>query len=389
MRRLCSSCSPASWLWRASLARTLGQRGQLRTGQPGQGRPGQRARRTCSTVGSTRSPRWATPSILGGDLHPDPQQRLDHRDRPHPAWSPSTPPPSRSAPPSRRTPTATVEVVLPTGGRQVGLRRRLLHHDRRRRGARTSRRSTSPTVRWSPRSTPAPSTARSSTCGSSNNRLWVAGAFTHVASKAQRALATVNPTTGKFDPFMQAGHRRPAQRRHHHRHEDRHQRQGTRLIALGNFDTVDAAKHHQLFMLDLSGDRPRHGQLADRVLRDRLLEVVRQLHARPRLLPRRHASSWSRPPARTAGPGIACDSTARFETNAAGTGIKPSWINNTGGDTTYAVEITNSVVYTGGHARWQNNPFAADTRRPGRGLAPRHRRPRPDQRPAALVEPHP
>ena len=51
----------------------------------------------------------------------------------------------------------------------------------------------------------------------SNNRLWVAGAFTHVASKAQRALATVNPVTGKFDPFMRQVIAGRPQRRHHHR----------------------------------------------------------------------------------------------------------------------------------------------------------------------------
>ena len=60
----------------------------------------------------------------------------------------------------------------------------------------------------------------------SNNRLWLAGAFTHVAGKAQKALATVNPTTGKFDPYftqvisgLHNGGTTTV-------HEDRHQRPG-------------------------------------------------------------------------------------------------------------------------------------------------------------------
>src|SRR6478752_4055059 len=87
----------------------------------------------------------------------------------------------------------------------------------------------------------------------SNNRLWIAGAFTHVAGHAQKALATVNPTTGKWDAYFKqviAGV--------HNGGTTTVMKidinsQGTRLVALGNFDAIDAVKHHQLLMLDLSG----------------------------------------------------------------------------------------------------------------------------------------
>ena len=54
------------------------------------------------------------------------------------------------------------------------------------------------------------------------------------------------------------------------------------------------------------------------------------------------------------GPSV-CDAAARFPTAAAGTDISPTWIDYTGGDSIYAIQVTGSVVYLGGHNRWMNN----------------------------------
>jgi PKD repeat protein len=202
----------------------------------------------------------------------------------------------------------------------------------------------------------------------SNNRLWIAGAFTHVAGKAQKALATVNPLTGKFDTFMKQvisglhnGGTTTVLKIDINS-------QGTRLIALGNFDAVDTVKHHQLFMLDLSGlvSTTANWQTAfyETACSNSFNSYMRDLDFSPDGTFFVVATTGA-----YGGAGIACDSTARFETNGAGSGVKPSWIDNTGGDTTYSVEITSSVVYTGGHARWQNNAFAAD--QPGQGAVSR------------------
>ena len=61
----------------------------------------------------------------------------------------------------------------------------------------------------------------------------------------------------------------------------------------------------------------------------------------------------------------ACDETSRWELRATGTDLQPAWTDYTGGDTTYAVAITATAVYVGGHMRWQNNPFAGDRRTRG------------------------
>ncbi len=72
--------------------------------------------------------------------------------------------------------------------------------------------------------------------------------------------------------------------------------------------------------------------------------------------------------------GSLCDTTARWELTTDQVGAQPTWTDSTGGDTTYGVAVTgtvtaaglaNGVVYTGGHYRWQNNPYAGDVAGPG------------------------
>ena len=62
--------------------------------------------------------------------------------------------------------------------------------------------------------------------------------------------------------------------------------------------------------------------------------------------------------------GTSCDTTSRFEITRDRGGAHPTWVNMTGGDTTTAVAIVGSVIYVGGHIRWENNSCAATS--PGR-----------------------
>jgi PKD repeat protein len=198
-------------------------------------------------------------------------------------------------------------------------------------------------------------------------RLWVAGGFTHIAGKAQKALATLNPTTGSFNTFMRAAVAGIHNSGYTTVMKIDVNVQGTRLVAIGNFDTVNAVKNHQIFQLDLAGTAAALTTFRTNFYETRCSTsfdtYLRDLDFSPdgSFFVVSTTGAYG-------GAGVACDSTARFETSS-GAGTRPSWINNTGGDTTYAVEITDSVVYTGGHARWQNNPFRADS--PGQGAVPR------------------
>ena len=201
-----------------------------------------------------------------------------------------------------------------------------------------------------------------------NGRLWIAGGFTHVNGTPRLALATLNPTTGaltNFSTVVIAGTHNggfttvakidtdPA---------------GTRLVGIGNFDTVNGLRNHQLFMLDISGAAAAP---AGFVTGFYLTPCSGSFNSYMRDLDFSPDGSFFVVSTTGAygGPGVACDSTARFETAAVGADVQPSWLDNTGGDTTYAVEITDSVVYVGGHQRWQNNAYAGDT--PGAGAVSR------------------
>jgi hypothetical protein len=73
---------------------------------------------------------------------------------------------------------------------------------------------------------------------------------------------------------------------------------------------------------------------------------------------------------RSASPTKLCDSGARFEVAGSGN-HNPTWVQRTGGDSLYAVAVTGSAVYLGGHQRYFDNPYGTDAKGPGSGAVPR------------------
>jgi hypothetical protein len=65
-----------------------------------------------------------------------------------------------------------------------------------------------------------------------------------------------------------------------------------------------------------------------------------------------------------AGPQEMCDTAARFETAGLGR-HDPTWVNYTGGNSLYAVAVTGSAVYVGGHQQWLDNPNGNKSAGPG------------------------
>ncbi len=143
---------------------------------------------------------------------------------------------------------------------------------------------------------------------------------------------------------------------------------GSRLVAIGNFATVNGLARNQVVVIDTSGATatltPWATNRYDRshsVCSGAFDTFTRDIDISPNgsffVLSTTGAFGGG------GNGGGLCDTTARWEMGS--TGNDPTWIGYTGGDTSYGVAVTGGVVYIGGHMRWQNNPFQGDQAGPG------------------------
>ncbi|WP_030165423.1 PKD domain-containing protein [Spirillospora albida] len=200
-------------------------------------------------------------------------------------------------------------------------------------------------------------------------RLYVAGTFATVGGAARPALATIDPQTGARDDFLDlafAGTQTGDGVTQVYKMDVTPD--GSQLVGIGNFSSVAGATRRQIVMLDISGtsaqlanwDTVRYADQCSQSFDTYMRDVDFSPNGRFFVVTTTGAYG---------GATKLCDTHARFETAQTGGGQQPTWVNVTGGDTSYAVEITDTAVYAGGHFRWANNPFAGD--RAGQGAVSR------------------
>src|SRR5690606_15090937 len=135
---------------------------------------------------------------------------------------------------------------------------------------------------------------------------------------------------------------------------------GSRLFGIGNFTTVGGLSRRQAFALDLHGPAAAvanwQTDFYSSTCSNSFNSYMRDLD----ISPDRTYLVFTTTGAYAGGPPRSCYTQARFEVAAQGTGLQPTWVNYTGGDTTYAVAVTGTAVYVGGHFRWANNPLRGD-----------------------------
>ena len=136
---------------------------------------------------------------------------------------------------------------------------------------------------------------------------------------------------------------------------------GTRLVAIGNFTTVNGQAQSRAFMLDLNADSASLSSWYYEPLMNCLssLAVARLLARcglRPRWVVLRDGLHRVHPAVRTSRHRMSVMLRRRFEVDVPAPAKRPTWINYTGGDTLHSVAVTGAAVYVQGHQRWLGQP---------------------------------
>ncbi|MFZ0324153.1 MAG: PKD domain containing protein, partial [Actinomycetes bacterium] len=203
-----------------------------------------------------------------------------------------------------------------------------------------------------------------------SNTLLIGGAFATVAKQPKVGLAALDPTTGALLPYATPNFGGTAWGtgittvRKLDVTPD-----GSRLIAIGNFDNVGGTARLQIAMLDLG---PAGATLSDwstdrynartstgsNLCASAFDSYMRDVDFSP------DGSFFVVVTTGAYRAGTLCDSSARWETARSGP-QQPTWVDYSGGDTSWGVEVAGPIVYIGGHFRWWNNPYFGDKAGPG------------------------
>ena len=201
-------------------------------------------------------------------------------------------------------------------------------------------------------------------------RLFVGGLFAKAAGQNRTGLATLNPTTGALDNY---GNITFAQQ-HNNSGEGRTERvgvlsfdispDGSQMVAVGNFRTAGGLPRVQIAKIALSATSASVDTTFNTTGYEPLCysfaydSTVRQTSYDP-------TGSYFVVTATGGGNNSLCDTTTRWEADATGTDVQPTWAAFAGGDSIMGLAVTEKAVFIGGHQRWMNNRLGNDAAGPG------------------------
>lgn len=188
--------------------------------------------------------------------------------------------------------------------------------------------------------------------------LVVGGLFTSIGGQARAYLASVDATTGAvtddIDSSVLGQHNGGLTKITKMDTTP----DGTRLMVIGNFTSIDGQPRDQVAVLDLTQQpatvSPWHTDFFTSDCHPVFDTFLRDLD----IAPTGDYAVLTTTGAYRAD--TSCDTIARLPIDVEVSDVEPDWVSYTGGDTSYAVEVHDGVAFVGGHMRWVNNPYAAD-----------------------------
>ena len=199
------------------------------------------------------------------------------------------------------------------------------------------------------------------------SNLWVGGKFTHIGGRAQKGLGTINASNGALNSYYTlqlAGlHRDCCSYDVTDVLQMSSNVQNTELTVVGNFTNVNGTSRPQIAKFSLGASSaslsPWYTNLFTQACSSKFDTYMSDVEYSPngQFLVVSTTGAYGGSASNTGTSG--CDVVARWEAGDNASPI-PTWTAYTGGDTTWSVEVTDNVVYAGGHQRWQNNPTRGD-----------------------------
>ncbi|WP_250009477.1 PKD domain containing protein [Actinoplanes sp. M2I2] len=200
------------------------------------------------------------------------------------------------------------------------------------------------------------------------SRLYAAGTFQAINGVNRAGLARLSAATGAVDTGFDAKLTAPGLSRTRVEHFDISP-DGRKLVAVGALLRASGYDRTQIAMFDVAGPSAQLTSWYTDAYKPQCMKgfdtYLRQVKFSP-------DGSYFVVAAtgRASSPDRLCDSAARFEAGGSGR-HNPTWVQRTGGDSLYAVAVTGSAVYLGGHQRYFDNPYGTDAKGPGPGAVSR------------------
>ncbi len=193
--------------------------------------------------------------------------------------------------------------------------------------------------------------------------LYVGGAFTRIAGVARTALARLNAHTGQVDPNLDLQIASPSSGRLRVETMDLSLNRGLLVIG-GTFTQVAGQPRHHIALINTSTERPSLTQWSTRAYAP-ICHRDFDTYLRGVAFSPDGSFFVVTTTGRTSDPNLLCNTAARWEASPTRADARPTWVNHTGGDSLYGVEVTAAAVYVGGHQRWLDNPYGNGEAGPG------------------------